>query len=125
MIAMINIVLVTPADLALNFCSFLFNAPEHILTPGIRRTPAKILPTILPSTSLPFPWVRAIPYRMISMTEPKVALMTAPMPIEDCAEMDATAIPIKYDSGMTDARDRIKMRACEAIKAKNGEVGLP
>lgn len=104
MIAMMSIVLVTEALFALNFCSFFLRAPLHILAPGMRRTPAKRLPTILPSTRRPFCSVNAIPYNIISMIEPNVALMTAPMPIEDCALMDATAMPMKYDKGMTLAR---------------------
>jgi hypothetical protein len=35
------------------------------------------------------------------MMEPKVAFMTAPIPMDDCAEMEATAMPMKYESGMT------------------------
>jgi hypothetical protein len=34
-------------------------------------------------------------YRMTSMKEPNMALMTAPMPIESWAEMEATAMPMK------------------------------
>lgn len=60
MMAMINIVLVTPALFALNFCSFLLNAPLSILIPGMTSTPASKLPTIDPSTSRPLPCINAM-----------------------------------------------------------------
>ncbi len=78
MIAMINMVLVTPADRALKRCSFLLVAPEHMDRPGISSTPARIDPMSEPSTSLAFSCVKAMAYRMISMIEPNVALITAP-----------------------------------------------
>lgn len=95
MMAMISIVLVTPALLALNFCSFLRIAPPIMDAPGMRSTPARMEPTMDPSTRLALPWVRAMLYKIISMMDPKEALMTAPIPIDDCAEIEATAIPMK------------------------------
>lgn len=54
------------------------------------------------------------------MIEPEVALMTAPIPIEDWALMEATAIPMKYDNGITDARDMMKSKALDAKNWRNG-----
>jgi hypothetical protein len=118
MIAMISIVLVTPALLALKFCSFRRKATLIILKPGMSKTPANKLPTIEPSTSRPLPSVKANAYSKISTIEPKVALMTAPIPIDDCAEMDATAIPMKYESGMTLSRESKKIRSREARRER-------
>lgn len=62
---------------------------------------------------------------MISMMEPKVALMTAPIPMDDWADIDATAIPIKYDRGMTLRRQRKKTSACDAMNARNAGTCWP
>lgn len=118
MTAMMSIVLVTPALLALNRCSLRFAAPPTIDMPGMRRTPARMLPTIDPSTSSPLACVSAMLYSTISMTLPNEALMTAPTPIELCAEMDATAMPMKYESGMTERRAETKTNAWLEIKRK-------
>lgn len=53
--------------------------------------PAKILPIMLPSTSCALPSLRATQYKYTSTIVEKKALMAAPRPIDDCAEMDATA----------------------------------
>lgn len=52
------------------------------------------------------------------MIDPNVALMTAPIPMELCAEIDATAMPMKYDSGMTDPNAQTKMTDWLDIQAK-------
>lgn len=54
------------------------------------------------------------------MIDPKVALMTAPIPMDDWAEMDATAMPMKYESGMTDAMERAKMKTRDDRKLNKG-----
>src|SRR5262249_46369189 len=64
---------------------------------------------ILPSTKTAFPCERALQYRITSTILPKVALITAPMPTDDCALIDATAMPMKYARGMTEARHRGKI----------------
>ena len=43
----------------------------------------------------------------------KKALMVAPTPILLCAEMDATACPMKYASGIIDASERMNTRPGE------------
>lgn len=91
-------------------------APKHIETPGKSRIPAKMLPTILPSTSWLLPSLRAMQYRKTSTTVANKALMAAPRPIEDCAEMDATACPIKYANGMMDSRAAVKRNAGDVIR---------
>ena len=106
-----SIVLVTPADFALNRCVFLRNAPHSILTPGIKRVPAKILPITLPSTSLLFPCVNATEYKNTSTTDPKNALIAAPIPIDDCAEIEATAIPMKYARGIILSSAKVNIKA--------------
>lgn len=97
-------ILYIPALFALNFCSLRFTAPLSIEHPGINKTPARKLPIREPSTKELLPLIKATLYKIISMMEPNVALITAPRPILDCAEMELTAIPIKYDRGMTEPR---------------------
>lgn len=79
--------------------------------PGINKVPAKILPTTLPSTRRLFPCVNATEYKNTSTTEPKKALIAAPIPIDDCAEIEATAIPMKYASGIILARANVNINA--------------
>jgi hypothetical protein len=88
-------------------------APLIILIPGINRRPAKKLPMRAPSVMSPLPWVSATEYRIISIMDPKVALITAPMPKDDWAEIDETAMPMKYDRGITDASPNEKMTSGE------------
>lgn len=95
-----NIVSDTPALRGLYRWVLRLRAPPHIRRPGKRHTPPKISPIIRPSTSLPLPWPKATQYKKISTTVEKNALITAPTPIDSWAEIDATAWPMKYASGM-------------------------
>ena len=104
---MISMVDVTPALFALNRCSLRRKAPLIIDRPGMSRTPASRLPTTEPSTRSAFDLASANEYRKIcsvnsgtvdqhtSIKEPNVALMVAPTPMVDWAEMEATAMPMK------------------------------
>jgi hypothetical protein len=49
--------------------------------------------------------------------EPNVAFMTAPIPMDDCAEMDTTAIPMKYESGITLSNESRKISSREQMHA--------
>lgn len=81
----------TPADAGLYLCVFLLMAPLHIDVPGKRRTAPRMEPIIEPSTSFALDWFKATQYKKTSTIVEKNALITAPTPMEVCAEMEATA----------------------------------
>lgn len=116
MTAKSSMVDVTPADLALNLWVLRLIAPKHIDNPGRKRIPAKMLPIILPSTNEPLPLLSATQYRKTSTRVEKKALIAAPRPIEDCAEMDATAWPMKYASGMIENNAAMNRNASPVMK---------
>ena len=58
--AIMSMVLVTPAERELNVCSLRRVAPEHILKPGISKTPARMEPIMEPSTRLALASVSAM-----------------------------------------------------------------
>ena len=92
------------------------SAPPHIDNPGNNNTAPKIDPIIDPSTNFPFAWLRATQYKKISTIVEKKALITAPTPIDDCAEIDATAWPMKYANGMIENNDKQKIKLDSVIQ---------
>lgn len=77
-------------------------------------------PTMDPSTSSPLACVSAMEYRTISMMEPKLALMTAPIPIEDCAEIDATAMPAsRFQEVSADPRRLLWLGLTDEVREGN------